>query len=456
MRLTVGFVYSLAFAALLPWLGQGLSLPPADDEARNQSWTVQRRGAAKRTRRLTYYADVLYNRCPTPQEPEKMRVLAVYSWLEFSSTRHDIRMRVSLASERDQGSPAQETFVILAAEYPASPVKRKRSDDILPNVRRHTFPLASRVDVTNEEIMNADSGRGILFDIWSADPEYRSGPSQTLGEPARYNGCNRFILNVLAHPRIYGPTYDLLMEAPDVYRSLMVSIGISETEVARKIDRNVRLSLADMRMQRRPFPYGRFSFRETTTVRKSWDLSLGFPQEIVRSAPAVPKASKWLIRQMPDEMSSLFDVVPEPPEIILPVLPWGLPHVASEDSFLSENPTAEVSAAPVTLSNIPSAESNNLGAGIGIPIYRDSSEESDMTAFDGLGSLLPHGSLDLPSWSPSADMREPMKHGTAEFNEPMDVDIYDVMESDMTHDPNYWQYFPGDVDHQPMDPESRP
>ena len=406
MKLTIGFLTSLAFATLLPWLGHCLYLPPADDAALNRTSHLERR--TEKRRHVVFGVDVLYAEGTLMENPDKRTALAVHSWLEFRATFHDEPLRVSLVSEDIPGPYNRQRFIVQAAKLAGhGSISNKAQIVPLPFVKRHTVKLRTRVDLTNDELLHSSNGQGILYDIWSADPEYRVGPSSGPGQPSRYNGCNRLIWNLLAHRRMLGPTSELQTEEPEVHFFLMLGFFISETRAAPKIARDVQLSLATMHVEVQQSPEG-LCVRETISSRKSWEFYTdGLLRQTTQLQTRPQEYLSWPGGDHPDEMPSLTDV------------PMAI----------------ENTGAPST--NVPPP-----GADVRPPIPVD----NGMTAFDNLAPLFPEGLPNLPPWPPGASQWGEMTPNAADNaaidptypSTAMEDQRFDGFQVDSADDPRFY------------------
>jgi hypothetical protein len=115
---------------------------------------------------------------------------------EVNGRPQDPAMRVELSSIDD----GPTTFAVRATDLRNLPAGDLLQYDKLPNSRRIVRKVGLPTEVTNEELLDPSSGRGILFDTWKQDPFFRLGDFRG----TQTNDGHVFAWNVLRHPRLFG------------------------------------------------------------------------------------------------------------------------------------------------------------------------------------------------------------------------------------------------------------
>ena len=462
MKLTVSFVLSFAIAALLTRFGNGLYIPLANGVAYNQSSALEPRNTEERE--VVFGADVRVCPDPSPQNPRRKAILAVHPWLEFRSTSRDSALRVELDSETSSTRRSNKIYLIQASEVHGRSSQLPTADRLVGrSVERHTYMLKVKVTLTNDELMNSINGRGILYDIWWKDPEYRVGPPAVSDLPHN-NGDSEFIWNVLHHPRVLGPVYDLQREELKVYKHLSAGMKISQRSVPRVIDPNIDLAFGILQVKARSTA-GRLAYEETIIIRQEWNFNHGDLQRTMEGVSIAQHVREPAAGARPEDVPLLVPIQNVPPHMTFPPSspqsspqpfpqPWTQPFTPP---FPESYPQSFPLISPIRLPPTTSVPMNNPNISPSIPdFYFD---------FTGLGPTVPDGRPDLPPlqldllpWDDisSGDAANSAIEPAVPFTDAMEAQHYEAMDMEFGADHSFWRDTSGLWGNPPADLQDPP
>lgn len=202
MRFGLGFSLLVALGFVLVHPSQGRPHISADDEP---SQPLSKKDLTH-MRKVTLVIDIQLNAPPIYSALHKQNVQPTVAWLHFGATTQDHSMRVDITHNFDYLNMVSGIIFMRAMDMNdgsnSPPIPRQAENGGF----RRIFDLYRTTGLTNKDLMDPNTGKGIVYNTFFRDRRWRW---EVPGMPHNvlFDDGNSFILSVLRHPSLFGADY---------------------------------------------------------------------------------------------------------------------------------------------------------------------------------------------------------------------------------------------------------